>query len=487
MASSASHESNDNDSRVQSTGADSRAIVFLPMKPNNHAIELRTTLFDDRTPYRLAPVEMKEMKNQLQEPLDKGFIRPSTSPWGVPVLFVKEKDGSMRMCIDYRELNKVTIKNKYPLPRIDDLFDQLQAFMDMMNRMCRPMLDKSVIVFINDILVQFLGHTISCDGVSVDPSKVEAVKNWEQPKNASKIRSFLGLTDALVLALQEGSDDLVVYSDASKLGLGCVLMQRGKANVVADALSRKTYANSMCYAITHTSVTSTLIDNIRKWQVEALKPDCVKPERIVGYVLYLTDDSRGLKVFKERVWIRKLGGIRELVLSEAHKSRMLKLNTKNVMVAFNLSIYRCGNGRNLQWISLQSYRRRLAQIYIDEIIARHGVPLKVIYDRDSRFTSKFWASLQRELGTRVALSTAYHPQTDGQSERTIQTLEDMLRACILEFGGSWDMYLPLVGFSYNNSYHSTIGMAPFEALYGRKCRTHYVGVRRVRKCLLDPK
>lgn len=112
-----------------------------------------------------------------------------------------------------------------------------------------------------------------------------------------------------------------------------------------------------------------------------------------------------------------------------------------------------------------------AQIYIDEIIARHGVPLKVVSDRDSRFTSKFWAGLQRELGTRVALSTAYHPQTDGQSERTIQTLEDMLRACILEFGGSWDMHLPLVEFSYNNSYHSTIGMAPFEALYGRKCRT----------------
>ncbi|KAJ9539087.1 hypothetical protein OSB04_031820, partial [Centaurea solstitialis] len=112
-----------------------------------------------------------------------------------------------------------------------------------------------------------------------------------------------------------------------------------------------------------------------------------------------------------------------------------------------------------------------AQLYIDEIIVRHGVPVKVISDRDSWFTSKFWKSMQRELGTRVALSTAYHPQTNGQSERTIQTLEDMLRACILEFGGTWDIHLPLVEFSYNNSYHSSIKMAPFEALYGRKCRT----------------
>ncbi|KAJ0574579.1 putative nucleotidyltransferase, Ribonuclease H [Helianthus annuus] len=156
-----------------------------------------------KAPYRLAPTEMKELMTQLQELLDKGFIKPSVSPWGAPVLFVKKKDGSMRMCIDYRELNKLTVKNRYPLPRIDDLFDQLQgaswfskidlrsgyhqlrvreedvlkttfrtryghykflvmsfgltnapaAFMDLMNRVCRPMLDKYVIVFIDDILI----------------------------------------------------------------------------------------------------------------------------------------------------------------------------------------------------------------------------------------------------------------------------------------------------------------------------------------------
>ncbi|KAJ9545211.1 hypothetical protein OSB04_024918 [Centaurea solstitialis] len=114
---------------------------------------------------------------------------------------------------------------------------------------------------------------------------------------------------------------------------------------------------------------------------------------------------------------------------------------------------------------------RLAQLYVNEIVMRHGVPISIISDRDSRFTSRFWQSLQAALGTSVDLSTAYHPQTDGQTERTIQTLEDMLRACVLEFGGSWDDHLPLVEFSYNNSYHASIQCAPYEALYGRKCRS----------------
>lgn len=229
----------------------------------------------------MAPVEMKELMVQLQEQLDKKYIQPSVSPWGAPVLFVKKKDGSMRLCIDYRELNKITIKNKYPLPRIDDLFDQLKdaqyfskidlrsgyhqlkvrkediprmvfrtqyghyeflvmsfgltnihaAFMDLMNRVFKPFLDKFVVVFIDDILVysktqkehvehlrltldtlkkeklyakfskcefwldrvQFLGHVIDKDGISVNPSKVEVVIIWEQPKTPSEVRSFLGL------------------------------------------------------------------------------------------------------------------------------------------------------------------------------------------------------------------------------------------------------------------------------------------------------
>ncbi|GKC33538.1 reverse transcriptase domain-containing protein, partial [Tanacetum coccineum] len=114
---------------------------------------------------------------------------------------------------------------------------------------------------------------------------------------------------------------------------------------------------------------------------------------------------------------------------------------------------------------------RLARLYLNEIVARHGVPISIISDRDSRFTSRFWQSMQEALGTRLNMSTAYHPQTDGQSEHTIQTLEDMLKACVLDFGGSWDVHLLLVEFSYNNSYHSSMRCAPFETLCGRKCRS----------------
>ncbi|GJX66218.1 putative reverse transcriptase domain-containing protein [Tanacetum coccineum] len=234
-----------------------------------------------RAPYRLAPSEMEELSTQLQELSDKRFIRPSSSPWGASVLFVKKKDGSFRMCIDYRELNKLTVKNRYPLPRIDDLFDQLQGssvyskidlrsgyhqlrvrdedipktafrtryghyefqvmpfgltnapavFMDLMNRVCRPYLDKFMIVFIDDILiysktkdehdahlrlilellkkeelyakfskcdfwlsnVQFFRHVINSEGIHVDPTKIKSIKDWESPKTPIEICQFLGL------------------------------------------------------------------------------------------------------------------------------------------------------------------------------------------------------------------------------------------------------------------------------------------------------
>jgi len=109
----------------------------------------------------------------------------------------------------------------------------------------------------------------------------------------------------------------------------------------------------------------------------------------------------------------------------------------------------------------------LAELYIKEIVRLHGIPVSIVSDRDPRFTSRFWGSLQEALGTKLKFSTSFHPQTDGQSERVIQILEDMLRACIMEFEGSWDKHLALIEFAYNNSYQSSIGMPPYEALYGR--------------------
>ncbi|KAJ9547559.1 hypothetical protein OSB04_020102 [Centaurea solstitialis] len=302
-----------------------------------------------------------------------------------------------------------------------------------------------------------------------------------------------------------------------------ILYHPGKANVVANALSRKTYVGLLCYVITHISVKLNLLDDIRKWHIEALKFENIKAERMVGYVNSLSVDGRGLKVFKARIWVPRLGGMRDIVLAEAHKSRLSihpgstkmyqdlrldywwpgmktdigryveKCNTclqplevpmwkwEELTMDLVTKLPKTQRQHDSIWVIVdrltksalflpvrESYSMdRWAQFYIDEVVSRHGVPVKIISDRDSRFTSKFLSAFQRELETHHAFSTAYHPQTDGQSERTIQTLEDMLRACVLEFGGSWDVHLPLVEFCYNNSYHSTIGMTPYEALYGR--------------------
>ncbi|GJT10862.1 putative nucleotidyltransferase, ribonuclease H [Tanacetum coccineum] len=113
---------------------------------------------------------------------------------------------------------------------------------------------------------------------------------------------------------------------------------------------------------------------------------------------------------------------------------------------------------------------KLAEIFPQEIIRLHGTPASIVSDRNPRFTSRFWKGLQNAWGARLKFSTAFHPQTDGQTERTIQTLEDMLRSCALEWTGNWDEYLCLVEFAYNNSWHASIKGAPFELLYGRKCR-----------------
>jgi len=111
---------------------------------------------------------------------------------------------------------------------------------------------------------------------------------------------------------------------------------------------------------------------------------------------------------------------------------------------------------------------KLVELYVKEIVRLHGVPASIISDRDPRFTSRFWQSLQNTLGTQLRMSSAYHPKTDGQSEKTIQSLEDFLRTCVLDHLGTWNDVLPPVEFTYNNSYHSSIGMAPYEAMYGRR-------------------
>ncbi|GJU77943.1 putative reverse transcriptase domain-containing protein [Tanacetum coccineum] len=271
----------------------------LPGIPPTRQVEFQIDLIPGaapvaRAPYRLAPSEMKELSDQLKELSDKGFIRPSSSPWGAPVLFVKKKDGSFRMCIDYRELNKLTVKNRYPLPRIDDLFDQLQGSsiyskIDLRSgyHQLREKNKKRALKLILELLKkeQLYAKFSKCkfwidsQGIHVDPAKIESVKDGASPKSATEIRQFLGLAgyyrrfiegfskiakpmtkltqkkikfdwsnkteaasqlikqklcSAPILALPKRNEDFIAYCDASIKGLGAVLMQREKVIAYAS-------------------------------------------------------------------------------------------------------------------------------------------------------------------------------------------------------------------------------------------------------------
>ncbi|GJV69711.1 putative reverse transcriptase domain-containing protein [Tanacetum coccineum] len=545
-----------------------------------------------RAPYQLAPSEIKELSEKLKELSDKGFVRPSSSSWGAPVLFVLRMKGrgSFRMCIDYRELNKLTVKNHYPLPRIDDLFDQLQ-------------------------------------GSSVY-SKIKLRSGYHQLRQK--------LCSAPILALPEGSEDFIAYCDASKKGLGVVLMQRekviayasrqlkiheknytthdlelgavvfalkiwrhylygtkctvftdhkslqyilnqkelnmrqrrwlellsdydyeiryhpGKANVVTDALSRKKKDQPLRVRALVMTIGLDLPKQILNAHTEARKRENIKNEDVGGMLVEKEKNLEAIRTEKlepcadgtlclnGRSWLPCYGDLRTVIMHESHKSKysihpgsdkmyqdMKKLywwpNMKadiatyvsrcltcakvkaehqrpsrllvqpkipewkwdNITMNFITKLPKMSQGYDTIWVIVDRLTKsviftpmretdpmdKLARIYLKEVVTRHGIPVSIICDRDPRFTSNFWRSLQNALGTNLDMSTAYHPQTDRQSERTIQNLKDMLRACVINFEKGWVNHLPLVEFSYNNSYHASIKAAPFKALYGRKCRS----------------
>ncbi|GJS43904.1 putative reverse transcriptase domain-containing protein [Tanacetum coccineum] len=394
--------------------------------------------------------------------------------------------------------------------------------------------------------VQFLGHVVNRDGIHVDPSKVESVKNWKT-ESVNRNSSFLRmagyyrdeafqilkekLCNAPVLALPDGPDDFVVYCDASKQGFGCVLMQRGKVIAYASRQLKKHEKNYTTHDLELGAVVFALkiwrhylygtksviytdhqsLQYIfdpeglnmrqRRWiellsdyeceikytrlrfleaQSEASKDLKAPTEWLRGLETHFEQRDDGEIYFFDRIWIPSVGGVRKLIMDEAHTSRY-SVHPGADKMYYDL--------RDLYW--WPGMKRDIAE-YVSRCLTcskikdhlnpqdffnnqnfpgvEMGKGLRWTY-RDGRFTSHLWQAFQEALGTRLDMSTAYHPQTDGQSERTIQTLEDMLRACVMDFGGSWDTHLPLIEFSYNNSYHTSIKCAPFEALYGRKCRS----------------
>nr|ADB85355.1 putative retrotransposon protein [Phyllostachys edulis] len=680
-----------------------------------------------KRPYRMPADELVEMKKQLEELLEKGFVRPSSSPWGAPILFVRKKDGSMRMCIDYRSLNEVAIKNKYPLPRIDHLFDQVKGagvfskndlrsgyhqlkicpndisktafsmryghyefllmsfgltnapayFMSMMDKVFMEYLDKFVVVFIDDILVyskseeehaehlrlileklrehqlyakfskcdfwkkevDFLGHVMTAAGVAVDPGKEKAILHWEQPKTVTQICNFLGLagyyrrfiegfstiakpltqllkkekkftwtpaceesfqelkkrlTLAPVLILPDIRKDFDIYCDASRQGLGCILMQEGrvvayasrqlrpheenypthdlelaasnmnmrqrrwlelikdynlgiyshpgKANVVADTLSRKSYCNAVevkevCSElqeefqklklevvsegfVANLEVQSTLEKQIREAQPKDYEFSNIKKKMAEGKFKDFTVDDQDILWINGRICVPDIDGLRQLILKEAHdskysihpgstkmyqdvKNKFWWPNLKRVVAEFIALCDVCQKVKAehqrpaglLQPLKIPEWKwEEIGMDFITSLPKTQSGydSIWVIVDRLTKVAYFLPAkpltqeialqscicqglsvcmSLHEALGTHLNFSTAYHPQTDGQTERVNQILEDMLRACALTNATHWDKSLPYAEFSYNNSYQASLQMSPFEALYGRACRT----------------
>ncbi|GJS35620.1 putative reverse transcriptase domain-containing protein [Tanacetum coccineum] len=561
-----------------------------------------------RAPYRLAPSEMKELSDQLQELSDKGFIRPSSSPGGASVLFVKKKDGSFRMCINYQELNKLTVKNRYHQLRVREedipktafrtryshyefqvmpfgLTNAPAVFIDLMNRVCKPYLDKFVIVFIDDILIY-------------SRNKKEHEEHLKVILELLKKEEFVP-----ILALPKGREDFVVYCDASHNGLGAVLMQTekviayasrqlkiheknytihdlelgsvvfalkiwrhylygtkcivftyhkslqhildqkelntrqhrwlellsdydckiryhpGKANVVADSLSHKEQNKPLRVRALVMTIGLNLPKQILEAQIEVQKPENFKKEDVGGmirkdipkektvimheshkskYSIHPGSDKMYQDMKKLYWWPNMKADIATYVSKcltcakvKAEHQRPSGLLVQpeipqwkwdNITMDFITKLPKSSQGYDTIWVIFDRLTKstifvpmretdpmeRLARMYLKEVVTRHGIHVSITCDRDPRFASNFWRSLQEALGMNLDMSTAYHPQTDGQSERTIQTLKDMLRACMIDFGNDWVKHLPLVDFSYNNSYHASIKAVPFEALYGRK-------------------
>nr|GEY09655.1 retrovirus-related Pol polyprotein from transposon 17.6 [Tanacetum cinerariifolium] len=411
-----------------------------------------------RTPYRLAPSEMKELAKQLQELSKKGFIRPGSSLWGAPVLFVTKTDRSFHMCIDYRELSKLTVKKRYPLPRIDDLFNQLQGSSVYLKIDLRTGYHQLRIREEDIPITAFrTWHVIDSEGIHVDPAKIAAIKNWATPTTPTEEteaeEAFQTLKQKLccapILALPEGSVDFVVYCDASLSGFGAVLMQR--ENVIAYA-SRQLRTHEEKY-MTHDLELGAVVFALRLWRhyIFGMKCKVYTYHKSLQYIL----DQKELNM-RQRRWFELLsdydceiryhqgkGNVVADALSQKEREpirvKALNVEAENLGRLIKLIFEIHPDGTRNSYMEMgennSGFHYRSPENSEWEVVCRHGVPISIISDRDSKFTSRFWQSLQEALGTRLDMSTAYHLETDGQSERTIQTLEDMLRACVIDFGG----------------------------------------------------
>ncbi|GJS14177.1 putative reverse transcriptase domain-containing protein [Tanacetum coccineum] len=488
-----------------------------------------------RAPYRLAPSEMKELAGQLQELSEKGFICPSLSPWGAPVLFVKKNDGSFRML---ERDSKIDLRSGYHQLRIREEDIPITIFRTRYGHN-----EFQVMPFSLTNAPAFLSYVINSEGVHVNPAKIKAIKNWAAPKTSTEVRQFLrlagyyrrfiegfSLIDKPLTKLIQKNKKLwrhylygtkyIVYTDHKSLqyildqkelnirqhrwiellsDYDCkIYYHPGKANVVADALIQKERVKPLCVRALVMTVHTNLPEQILNAQTEAMKEDNVKvenPGRIIKQIFEISFD--GIRFFNKRVWLPWFGVLRDLIMHESHKSKYSIHLKSDKMYHYMKQLYWWPNMK-AEIATYVSKYLTCAKVKAEckktsGLLQQPEIPVWIW----ERITMDFITGLQRTLVgydsirvivDRLTKSAHFLPMkqtdnmkkltqiylkeiTDGQSERTIQTLEDMLWACVIDFASSWDRHFPLVELSYNNSYHASIKAAPFEALYGRKYRS----------------
>nr|GEW58809.1 transposon Ty3-G Gag-Pol polyprotein [Tanacetum cinerariifolium] len=463
-----------------------------------------------------SPVRQVEFQIDLvpgAAPVARTPYRPNSSPWGAPVLFVKKKGKLFRMCIDYRELNKLTVKNRYPLPRIDDLFDQLQGSSVYSKIDLRPGYHQ-LRVREEDIPKTTFRTRYGNYKFQVMPFGLTNAPAGEKKEVAFQLIKQK-LCSAPILALRKGPENFIVYCDASYKGLGAVIIENEKLITYASQQLEIYEKNYTTHDLKLEVVVFALKIGALQAQTEALKPKNLSAEDVKGMIRKdlpkenLEPRADGTLCLNNRSWVPCFGDLKTLIMHESHKSKYsihpssdkmyqdwwpnMKANIatyvskyltcskvkaehqkpfgflvqpeipewkwEKISMDFITKLPKTTNGYDTIWVIIDHLTK-----------SAHFLPMRE-NDPMEKFTSLFWQALHKALGTRLGMSTTYHPETDGQSERRIQTLEDMLRACVIYFGKSWDRHLPLVEFSYNNSYHTSIKAAPFEALYGQKCRS----------------
>ncbi|KAJ9519333.1 hypothetical protein QJQ45_023132 [Haematococcus lacustris] len=551
-----------------------------------------------KRPYKLSPKEEAEVKRQVSELQARGLIEPSSSPYGAPVLFVEKKDGSVRVCVDYRALNKLTVKDRYPLPRIDDLFDKLagkKVFSLIFNPVQvvkewptpRNLKDLQVFLGLANYFRRFIPNfsSLAAPLTNLTSKQVAAAYDWEHFGGA-ELKAFKGLEEALcsapVLALPDFSKPFVVCTDASLEELSRYKYEikyiPGATNV-ADPISRNpalanevaltsssspqnvdsedamtvimtlsSRAEGLIYAITtrrtaarlresaelgqstiesgpltlmqaikeayaadtrfaDEAFTSQLYQHEGLWLIEwgrVVVPDDVALQKRVIYTMHDTRSAGHLGMTKTLEQVTRWftwPGVSENVKSYVRSCHSCQVNRSSAKkpagllqplpiperpwdsVSMDLIVKLPASGPN-KYDSILVFVDRLtkmvhlvktwesmtatqyAKLFLEHVFRLHGMPRSVVSDRGPQFHNKFWAEVTKLLQVQVNLSSAYHPETDGQTERVNRVIEEMLRHFIRPDQRDWAEYLPLVEFAINNAWQESVRSTPFYLNYG---------------------